>query len=281
MFAPTGSATSSARAASSSAFCSSPRIAATSENAVSAAAAACGSANSSARRLASSAAVNRHVPVADAGGHARVEHQQPRQVPEPSLRPQSVDRRRQEVVAQVERADDERGRPEEASRVGVEPLVTRRALQAREDPGGVTQRIRIGVDRERRAGLRHSHRPGDATASISACLTSGPGSTHQAREATSQSRSTCRSWSPAAPACSAAAMSDVVPLGVERARQGRLLDPCDPRAVQLAEIQLADLAAAADHEIRPPELHGQPGGARAGGGCGSPVRRARRRVSSR
>ena len=36
-----------------------------------------------------------------------------------------------------------------------------------------------------------------------------------------------------------------VALGIERARQGGLLDPCDPRALQLAEIQLADLAAAA------------------------------------
>jgi hypothetical protein len=41
------------------------------------------------------------------------------------------------------------------------------------------------------------------------CLAPGPGSTHQARDATSQSRSTCNSWSPAAPARSAAAISDV------------------------------------------------------------------------
>ena len=34
-------------------------------------------------------------------------------------------------------------------------------------------------------------------------------------------------------------------LGIERARQGGLLDPDDPRSLQLAEIQLADLAAAA------------------------------------
>jgi hypothetical protein len=91
---------------------------------------------------------HRHVAVADTGGHARVERQQPRQMPQSSLRPQSVDRRREEVVAQVERADDERGRPEEASGIRVEPLVSRRAAQTREHAGRVTQRVRIRVDRE-------------------------------------------------------------------------------------------------------------------------------------
>ena len=73
----------------------------------------------------------RDVPVADAGGHARVERQQPRQMPEPSLGPQAVDRRREEVVAEVERADDERGRPEEARGVGVEPRIARRRWSSR------------------------------------------------------------------------------------------------------------------------------------------------------
>ena len=40
-------------------------------------------------------------------------------------------------------------------------------------------------------------------------LASRPGSTHQAREATNHSRSTCSSWSPAIPARSAAAIRDV------------------------------------------------------------------------
>jgi hypothetical protein len=41
----------------------------------------------------------RHVPVADAGRHARVQRQQPRQMSQSPLRPQAVDGGRQEVVA--------------------------------------------------------------------------------------------------------------------------------------------------------------------------------------
>src|SRR5712671_3781325 len=69
-------------------------------------------------------------------------------MPESSLRAQSVDCRPQEVGTEVERADDERGGPKETSGIGAEWIVAFCALQPHEDPGRVTQRIRIGVDRE-------------------------------------------------------------------------------------------------------------------------------------
>src|ERR1035441_9706137 len=56
---------------------------------------------------------NRNVPIAEAGRHARVQSEQPRQMPEPPLRAQPIDRRPKEVVAQVESADDKRGWAEE------------------------------------------------------------------------------------------------------------------------------------------------------------------------
>ena len=134
----------------------------------------------------------RCVPVADAGGHARAERQQTRQMAEPSFRPQAVDRRRKEVVAQVERSDDERRRSEEASGVSVDPLAGCRALEARENPGRMTQWIRIRVDGE------HARVIGVGVSQPVGCADQfpprpGPGSSHQAREATSQRRSTCRS----------------------------------------------------------------------------------------
>ena len=49
------------------------------------------------------------------------------------------------------------------------------------------------------------------------------------------------------------------PLGIERPRQGRLLDPCEPGAVQLAEARRADLSQQSDHEIASADLHGEPG----------------------
>ena len=45
----------------------------------------------------------------------------------------------------------------------------------------------------------------------------------------------------------------------ERAGQGGLLDPRDPCAVQLSKVQLADLAQQRHHDIRPPQLDGEPG----------------------
>ena len=90
-------------------------------------------------------------------------------MPESPLRPQPVDRRPQEVVAQVERADDERGRAEEARSVGVEPPVRCRAAQARQNAGRVTQRICIGVDREhaRVFGIRVSQPTGGVDQDLS------------------------------------------------------------------------------------------------------------------
>jgi hypothetical protein len=67
---------------------------------------------------------------------------------ESSLGPQTVHRRRQEVVAEVECADDERRRPKVASSVGVKPPVTCLARDACENSGRMTQRIRIRVDGE-------------------------------------------------------------------------------------------------------------------------------------
>jgi hypothetical protein len=89
----------------------------------------------------------RRLPMTDASGRARVEHQQPRQRAEPSFGPQPLDRRLQEVHAQVERADDEGGRPEEASGFRIEPLLCG-ALQAGENAGRMTERIDIRVDRD-------------------------------------------------------------------------------------------------------------------------------------
>jgi hypothetical protein len=69
-------------------------------------------------------------------------------MPEPALSPQPLYRRRQEVIAQVESADDKRRRAEEARVLGVEPVVVRRPLQARQYPGCVPQWISVGVDGE-------------------------------------------------------------------------------------------------------------------------------------
>ena len=46
-------------------------------------------------------------------------------------------------------------------------------------------------------------------------------------------------------------------LGVERARHHGLLDPCEPRAIQLSEIQLPRLAEQRDHHIPPPGFRSQ------------------------
>ncbi len=67
---------------------------------------------------------------------------------EPPLRPQPIDRRPEEVVAQVEGAHDNRGGPEEPRRLGVEPLLRSLAAQARQHAGRVTDRIGIRVDCE-------------------------------------------------------------------------------------------------------------------------------------
>ena len=50
------------------------------------------------------------------------------------------------------------------------------------------------------------------------------------------------------------------PLGVERAREGGLLDPGDACAVQRPEVQPADLLQQRRHDVPPPELHGEPRG---------------------
>jgi hypothetical protein len=91
---------------------------------------------------------DRDVPIAEPGGHARVQDQQAWQVSEPSLGAQPIDCRREEVVTQVEGADDERGRAEEASGVGVDALGLCRACQAFEYRGRVPERIGVRVDRE-------------------------------------------------------------------------------------------------------------------------------------
>ena len=91
---------------------------------------------------------NRHLPITEARGHARVKGQQSRQVPESSLRPESINCRREEIVAQVKGADNKRGWAEEPRSVGVDPLVRRRPAQPRQNTRCVTQRICIRVDRE-------------------------------------------------------------------------------------------------------------------------------------
>src|SRR6516164_7092582 len=67
---------------------------------------------------------------------------------EPPLVPQSIHRGPQEVVAQVERADDKSGWAEGPRSVGVEPLLCRLPAQARQNALRVTCRIRVGVDCE-------------------------------------------------------------------------------------------------------------------------------------
>ena len=51
------------------------------------------------------------------------------------MRSATVDGRRQEIGADVERAHDERGRPKETGGIAVEPRIARRALQTREKIG--------------------------------------------------------------------------------------------------------------------------------------------------
>ena len=109
----------------------------------------------------------------------------------------------------------------------------------------------------------------------------GTGSTHQARWATSQSRSTCRSWSPAAPACSAAPMRDLK----SSASSGRvncgLLDPGDAARDPGSPSAAAwpRCSSGTTRSRRPSSRPARP--RRAGARCGSPVRRSRRHVSSR
>src|SRR5215471_11036090 len=69
-------------------------------------------------------------------------------MPEPPLVPQSIHRGPEEIAAQVERADYERGGAEEPRSVGVEPLLRRLPAQARQNALRVTCRIRIRVDCE-------------------------------------------------------------------------------------------------------------------------------------
>ena len=79
-------------------------------------------------------------------------------MPEPSLGPQPIHRRRQEVVSQIESADDKRGWAEEPRSVGVRPLVGCHPAEARQNAIRVTQRICVRVDREyaRVVGIRVS-----------------------------------------------------------------------------------------------------------------------------
>ena len=98
----------------------------------------------------------------------RVEDEQARQVPEPALGAQPVDRRRQEGGAEVERADGERGRPEEAARRPCRGAVRGAAPQAREDGGRVAERVGVRVDREHARVRRRPRRRAARAASMSA-----------------------------------------------------------------------------------------------------------------
>ena len=214
MFAPTGSATTSACAAMRSGLGARRRASRRRARAtVSAAAAHCGSPSSSASRLASSAAViaTSHSPRRAAMLACSVSSRG--RCPSRPSRPQPVDGCREEVVAQVESADDECGRTEEASRVGVDVLHRPRS-PARAAP---TPRPRGPADPHmhgwrRLAGPRHPHRPADLRRRSASAALRGPD--RPTRRGTQRARadSTCRSRSPAAPACSAAAISDVEPL---------------------------------------------------------------------
>jgi hypothetical protein len=91
---------------------------------------------------------DRLIPRAAAGGDHRVQGQQPRQMPQSPLRPQTIHRHREEIDPKVKSADGDRHRAEEPSSVSVAPLVLCRPVQARQNAGRMTQRIRIRVHRK-------------------------------------------------------------------------------------------------------------------------------------
>ena len=132
MFAPTGSARASARAAISSAVCSSPRIAATSEvRRVRPQLPHCGSRELLGQTPRLIGSGDRRLPVADTRSYARVKKQQPRHEAEPALGPQTVDRRRQQVAAEIECADASAAGPRKRAASMSTPRSFAGVLQAR------------------------------------------------------------------------------------------------------------------------------------------------------
>ena len=112
-----------------------------------------GSPSSVAIRRASSPAGTATSQAARNDRHDPLEREHPRQEAQPSLAAQSVDGRREERHADVEGADDERGRAEVARGLGVEGPARRDVVQSREDLGGVPARVGVGVD-GKDAGVR-------------------------------------------------------------------------------------------------------------------------------
>ena len=118
----------------------------------------------------------------------------------------------------------------------------------------MAERIRICVDRERRAGLRHSRRPARCDG-VDQRLPHLGTRVHPPRARGDEPE---QIGMQVVVACRSGLLrrgdERLVALGVERARHCGLLDPGDPRAVQLAELQLARprAAAATTTSRRPP-----------------------------
>ena len=181
------------------------------------------------------------VQLADAGGGTGVEHQQARQVPESAFSSEAVDCRCQEVGAQVERTDDERRRAEEAGSVRVRSAGACFVFESGENRWCVTPRFRVRVDRDdaRVLGVCIAESIGGADQGLSdfGIRIHPPGTGGDEPQQIDVQVVVARG---AGLRC--CFDEGLVSGGVERASQGRLLDPRHSRAVELAEITEIDLS---------------------------------------
>jgi hypothetical protein len=180
-------------------------------------------------------------------------------VAEPSLRAQPVYCRRQEVVAQVESADHERGWAEKPSSVGVDPLGLGGGPQARQHPGRVTQRVGICVDREyaRILGVGVAQPTGGVNQDLSRfrARVNPPRARGDEPEEIDMQVVIARRPGSLRGGYQRGEPPDVA----ERPRQRGLFNPRDSRAVQLPEVKLVHLPQQRHHHIGSPDLDGDPG----------------------
>ena len=91
---------------------------------------------------------HRDAPVAESRGHAAVQNQHPREMPQPALGAKALDRRAEECHGEVERANDDCCRAQVPRGLRVAVAICRRFPQACQHVGRATERVGVGVDRQ-------------------------------------------------------------------------------------------------------------------------------------
>ena len=162
-------------------------------------------------------------------------------MPESAFSSEAVDCLCQEVGAQVERADDERRRAEEAGSVRVRSAGACFVFESGENRWCVTARVRVRMDRDdaRVWGVCTAESVAGADQGLSdfGARIHPPGTRGDEPQQIDVQVVVARCAS-----VRCCLDEGLVPGGIERASEGRLLDPRHSRAVELAEIAETDLS---------------------------------------